>query len=60
MSPDAAVIRSIEMQGVQSPPSPSYTVHNCGCSVPVDPSKRWYLCQYHEGFSDGLEAAARP
>lgn len=28
--------------------------HSCGCN---QRGKRWFLCSYHEGYGDGLDAA---
>lgn len=40
--------RTIEAQGADEHGRPK-----CGCHI--HPSGGWWLCQYHEGFSDALE-----
>ena len=53
---------SIEMQGRESGIThgpPEHERQGCGCDITrVGTSKAW-LCQYHEGFEDGTEAATR-
>ena len=45
---------SIEMQGRES--GHDNLLHRCGCDLRIT---RVWLCQYHEGFEAGTEAATR-
>lgn len=55
MIPDDRTVASIEQQRVIKD-TITNIVYSCGCDRP---NGRWRLCQYHDGFEDGLEAAER-
>jgi hypothetical protein len=65
MTPDALLMESWLAQGVPKvrphtkDSGTAITVYGCGCQINTggNHSGAW-LCQYHEGFSDGLEAAS--
>jgi len=38
-------------------------VYRCGCEnriIRTDGNRRWFLCQFHEGYEAGLERAETP
>jgi len=58
VTPDPLTIASIRLQGIDEDESRRYlaAAYWCSCFLKRD---RWSLCQYHEGFDDGVEAARR-
>jgi hypothetical protein len=53
--PEELTIASIELQGKRDDDS---RIYGCGCFRSCDGTS-WRLCQYHEGYDDGVEAASR-
>lgn len=49
--PDAAVMASIKLSRFDA----LNDCYECGCSLR---GSRWFLCQYHEGYGDGYDAAS--
>jgi hypothetical protein len=50
---------SIRAQGVLPEASPSFSDWACGCELRDGweaTTGKWWLCGYHEGFEDGIEA----
>lgn len=56
MTPEPETLASILLNGSPTFVAGSTTTYGCGCSVRFD---HWRLCQFHEGFEDGVEAARR-
>jgi hypothetical protein len=52
VTPDPLTLESIKMQAMDG------EAPRCGC-FPFTKRPGWFLCQYHEGFDDGVEAAQR-
>lgn len=50
-----ATLESIYQQGRSTTMTRAY---NCGCSTSADGYGIW-LCQYHDGYEDGIERALR-
>jgi hypothetical protein len=50
-----ATLESIDAQGLSTTVTRAY---NCGCSTSPDGYSIW-LCQYHDGYDDGIERALR-
>jgi hypothetical protein len=57
VTPEPETLASIRLNGSSTFIAGSTTTYACGCSVRFD---HWRLCQYHEGFDEGVEAARRP
>lgn len=53
MNPEPETLASIKSQGTYGDGT-----YQCGCEQ-RGPRKRWWLCQYHEGFDDAI-ATIRP
>lgn len=51
-----ATMRSIEAQPPAADDQKEWPSKQCGCHVRGE-RKRWWLCAYHEGYDDGIEAA---
>lgn len=53
-----ATRKSIEVQPPAVDDQESWPSKQCGCHVRGQ-HKRWWLCSYHEGHDDGIDAVTR-
>jgi hypothetical protein len=60
-SPHPKTIESIQSQGADSsvPLTAMVDQWRCGCCHGKN-TGAWWLCQYHDGYDDGVEAATPP
>lgn len=58
-TPHPLTVASVHLQGGRSATGARWrTSFQCGCSH-QESTDRWWLCGYHEGFDDGVEAVLR-